>query len=686
VSLRELRRLLGSIIGYFGKKLAFVESSSHALVWLLVAACTSFYSLAVYVRYLSFANSNPFDKAIIYQLFWNTLHGHFFYSSVNEAYYFSGGSALIYPFMFPVYAIYPGMMSLTVMFSLIISLGAVPVYRLGREKLRSGTAGLILAIAYLAFPAVSFMYLESVKDEIFSMTPLLFAFYYFERGEMKNFVASAFVSMFCKRNIPLVIVMFGIYGLATRRKNRWVLGPVLLGGVYFLVCLCVVMPYFRHLGGVGSDIPSLVVSAVFTPGRYGYLGGTFSEVVGTVITNPFLVLREMTRPPKISYLFFLFFPLGFLPLWKPKILLMSLPIFAENLLATFPPQYSIQFHYSAAIVPFLICAAIYAVQDLWKAILRRIVISRRELEHTILALLLIFVVICSAYSAMRFGAQAGVVSGILSCEEGPEARAAWDLIRMIPENASVSADIRLAPAVSQREGLSFFPMRWAGFDYVLIYPSSPIQVSEEEYNSAVYALLNDSDYHIVAIEAPYALFKRGGSGPTDERYLKLLLDPEYKMFADDPLTEHPARLSFLRAYSKQGWYGKETARGQIDFVWAGDSSNRSSMRIYPIEKSDYVLTLRVAPISSYFDGLPTQTVKVYVNRMFLEEVSLSGGWHTYRISLPESYTVSGVNEIEFHYGYTVSPFAYTSGQYRDARKLAVAFDYIQLFPAAIEAD
>jgi len=680
MSLRGLKTLLTRSIVYFEKPFVFVENNSHILLWLLVGASTLFFSLGVRFTYVDLAGqANPFDKAIMYQLFWNTLHGHFFYSSILERYYFAGGTGLIFILIFPIYAIYPNMISLTVVSAFIISLGALPIYRLTKQKFRNGTAGLVLAIAYLIFPALSFMYLENVKDEIFSITPLLFTFYYYEKGDFKKFLGFAFISMLCKRNITLVIIMFGIHALIVRKKSRWVLAPILLGSLCFLVYLYVIIPYFYNLSGLAA----LDISAgVFTPARYEYLGGTFSQIARTVITNPLLVLKEIMTRSKMFYLFLLFLPLGFLPLARPKILLITFPIFMENLLSTFPPQYSIQFHYSAAIVPFLILATIYAIED----VRRRI--SRRRLERTILAILLLFVMACSIYSAVTFGAEPAVLSRILLpttttlYENTGEAKSAWNLIRMIPENASVSADIRLAPALSQRERLNLFPIKWVGFDYVLINPSSPIQVSEEEYDRAVYAVLNDSDYHILAIESPYVLLKHGETGVTDEADLKLLLDPHYKMFAEDPLIDHPARLNFLRAYSKQGWYGKEAWGGQFDFVWAGGSENHSSMRmILPIEKCKYVLAFRAAPISYIFEGLPMQTVKVYVNGMFLEEISLFDGWSTYRIPVPISYTVSGVNEIEFVYGYTASPFLYTHGRSGDTRELAVAFDYIELFPA-----
>ena len=46
-------------------------------------------------------------------------------------------------------------------------------------------------------------------------------------------IALAAVACLGRENVPLAIAMFGVYGLWLRRKPKWVLAPVALGGIYF---------------------------------------------------------------------------------------------------------------------------------------------------------------------------------------------------------------------------------------------------------------------------------------------------------------------------------------------------------------------------------------------------------------------------------------------------------------------
>jgi uncharacterized membrane protein len=213
----------------------FVEKNPKYIVYALIIFMTLFYTLALQVTYLSYTGYDSFDKALMYQIFWNTLHGDFFYSSINESCYFAGHCAWIFLLFLPFYEIYPHPITLSVISSLLISLGALPVYWLAREKLGKNIYGIFFAIIYLMYPPLSWMYLVSIKAEIFAAPLLLFTFYYFQKEDFKKFLIFMLLSLMCKENISLVIFMFGIYALLNKKDKKWIIMPVMAGLLCFIL-------------------------------------------------------------------------------------------------------------------------------------------------------------------------------------------------------------------------------------------------------------------------------------------------------------------------------------------------------------------------------------------------------------------------------------------------------------------
>src|SRR5205085_1837736 len=76
------------------------------------------------------------------------------------------------------------------------------------------------------------------------------------------------------------------------------------------------------------------------------------------------VAQGVFTAAKIRYTFDLLLPFAFLPLLRPRILLIPLPIYALNMLSAYENQFSIVHHYNALIVPWLAVAAIEAVGDI----------------------------------------------------------------------------------------------------------------------------------------------------------------------------------------------------------------------------------------------------------------------------------------------------------------------------------
>jgi hypothetical protein len=75
---------------------------------------------------------------------------------------------------------------------------------------------------------------------------------------------------------------------------------------------------------------------------------------------------------------------------------------------------------------------------------------------------------------------------------------------------------------------------------------------------------------------------------------------------------------------------------------------------------------------------PPQGITVYANGQLVGEVGVEAqGWHLYTVRVPKTVLTPGLNNFRFTYRYVASPVGVSPGT-TDERKLAVAFDFIQL--------
>ena len=77
----------------------------------------------------------------------------------------------------------------------------------------------------------------------------------------------------------------------------------------------------------------------------------FSQIALTLFTQPHWVLEKVfTDPERLKYLIYLFGALGFIPLLRPGILWITIPILAHSLLSSEPIHYGFTYHYTAGLI------------------------------------------------------------------------------------------------------------------------------------------------------------------------------------------------------------------------------------------------------------------------------------------------------------------------------------------------
>jgi len=475
-----------------GRKPVFIV----VILMTIYATYFSYYTILKHYTFHSFA----YDLGIFMQSMWTTLHGHgMLYTSVSQS---SNLSWHFMPMLFlilPLYAASPEAETLLVLQSVLLALGALPIYWIARDEL-GAKIGVAFAGLYLLYPALHGVNTFDFHPVALTIPILLFCFYMFNKKRYKWGIALAVLAMMCKENVPLVITFMGFYWLWREReretgrfewrglpKRREVIYPLclsLLGVVWFVLAINVIIPHFSLTG----QYPYFH--------RYGY-----EHALGNLFTNTNI---------KLQYLFYLFGPLAFTSLLNPPTLLVGLPVFAQNLLTPHIDQCNIAFHYSALLIPWMFIASIYGIKWLSTLHGKSVEAIRTKFLCILLppALVMALLISPSPIALNQTMPQLTAHDTILE-----------QAISLIPEEASVYTQNDRFPHVSERihayvhlprAGLNFFEFYNGNYDYILADSTSEQCFLDWGTKESLERL--EREYGIYAEGDGVYLYKRGYEG------------------------------------------------------------------------------------------------------------------------------------------------------------------------------
>jgi uncharacterized membrane protein len=483
--------------GALRQLLARLESSAPALLVLTIVLWVAVIFAASAYKYETFGQG--YDQVDFEQAIWNTTQGRIMEDSrFNFTGSIFGMDWMPMLFFFvPFYALIPSAHTLFFLQIVGIAVGAVPVYWLARDRLGSKLAALGLAMVYLLYPTLLHTALNPFQVRVFAVTLLLFGFYFYEKRNWHLFMSCALLAMLARTDVALVVAMFGVYGLLTRRRWPYVIPPLVVGLGYFVLSISLIVPSFAYpgvlsggTGAVGDDYMACWPCGT-NPlvAYYGHLGRSGPEIVGYILTHPLQVAGIMLEKAKVEYMLSLLVPLALLPLLSPRPLVLGLPVLALNLLSLRTAQYDYKSHYSLLLVLGLVTASVYGLDNLvkWVARLRARLHPDQGVGDRPVAWVQWAALGLAAWAlVMTIPFKNPVARVVLFHEPPARVQAAKELISMIPPEARVAASSKLAPRLLPRRYIynfppapyspyNFGPRRAPGYvelDYVLVDPEA----------------------------------------------------------------------------------------------------------------------------------------------------------------------------------------------------------------------
>jgi uncharacterized membrane protein len=414
-----------------------LRPSARTVVLAAAAAWIAGYAALSVLRQLAYSTGR-FDMGNMVQAVWSTAHGHFLRVTDLHGDQISRLAAHVDPILAvfaPLWWIWPSPSLLLVSQSVAVGLGALPVFWLARKHLGSARAGAGFALVYLLYPATGWLTLNEFHPVALATPLLLFAFWFLDEDRLLPFSLCAVAASACKEEIPFVVAGFGIWYALSHR--RYAAGAVIVvaGVAWAVVATAVVIPHFNH--GQSSDFYS----------RYSEVGGSPGVIAKNALVHPGRLAREAFTSRGLHYVLQLTWPLAFLCVLSPLVLVAALPELGINLLSAVTTQTSIHFHYTAGLIPPLVVAAVLG--------------ARRLSRPLPVALAAVAVALVAAYrlgpmpfwrsvpGGQRFQATAGDVT--------THDRIADRALRLIPPDAVVSATNSLGAHLSARRRFLSFP-------------------------------------------------------------------------------------------------------------------------------------------------------------------------------------------------------------------------------------
>ena len=490
----------------------------------------SYFTTLKHYRFSSYAwDLGTFDQAFYTTLF----HGRLFYYTPELLVNISGSFFAVHfsPILFlflPFYAIHPSSVTLLILKSFILALGALPLYMLCKEALKNKRASFIIALSYLLYPGVQASNWFDFQPQ--ALLPLLIfsSAYFLLKKQWKLYFTATFLALMVEEHISLIILVIALYNLyksGLRRLPRSIKQLKINKQVALTLTIAFSVIWFVTARTAMSRFPiePEFLAEYRALNNFKVLGieGDPLSLPLHVLQHPELAFQALLYdyPVKFLYIILLFGPLLFIPL-RSRLSIIIFALITPFLLSNFKAYYTIGGHYPLYILPLVFLAG---VEVLSKRV--RMTDWMPTLKN-MLVVTLIFIVSTSPISplAEAFSNQGFFwYPSLRPLDERVEYM--HEMLGMVPHNASVLTQNHVFPHVSNRLNAYVIPIaRWTSSMSPLVrdYLKQLVDKSDYVFLDLRYSggpaslfvlseLTNGTSHAVYAFSGKTILFKKGST-------------------------------------------------------------------------------------------------------------------------------------------------------------------------------
>lgn len=453
----EMLLLLFSLQGWNAQpEPVAVPKHSHP-VWLWITVCLSvlfFLLVSVWTVGRIYCFYTPtYDFGIFSQMFYHMKQTGLPMTTVERdglLSHFAVHVSPIYYLLLPFYLVFPVPATLQILQAAVLTSAVIPLWKLGEHHGLTGAQRMLVCAVLLLYPAFSGGTSYDIHENCFLTPLLLWLFYGIERKNTGITVAAAILTLLVKEDAAVYVAIAGLWPLLrsvlhSQASNRfdWFtgVGLFLLSLGWFLL----VTGYLAHLG-----------DGVMTYRYSNFLHGkesSLQHVIKSVLLCPIKAVYECADYEKLSYILLTLLPLLGLPLLTRRYerWILLIPYILVNLMPDYQYQHSIFFQYNFGSIAFLMYLCV-------------VNLAQCRIHWLRMATLLTAVTVSAACFGLVILPSA-IQPPVLAMQNRTQYQAVRDILKTIPEDASVTATTFYTTALSQR--MTLYDVRYSSKEHLL---------------------------------------------------------------------------------------------------------------------------------------------------------------------------------------------------------------------------
>lgn len=467
----------------------FTHAPPRRLLWYIIICFAIYFTFVAFARHDNFY-SRRLDLGNMDQTVWNVLHGHGFTLTdpmgVAQESRLAVHADFLMILLAPLYILWSNPKMLVLVQTIIVCLGALPVYWIANERLRSRWLAIVFASAYLLYPPLERMMLHDFHAVALSTTFLLFAYWYMQKKRYVWFVFFAILAGLGKEQVWLTIGLMGLY-------IAWKQREIVFGLVVALICFFVF--YYLFWLAIPAVAPA---KQHFALAYLSDFGDRQNVIIKNVLSKPFAVAHTLLLPDRLSYYLQLIVPVALFPILAPWALLFCAHSILINALSNNGLFRQIDYQYTSDITPFIFIAAIEGF----------IVAKRKFRRYAVPVLIFCIVGATVVWGELPLGMQSRFSYFTYEQPEVSEMRVVEAQVKPM---YTVSVTNNIGSHFSQREFLYNFPINAMTADYsIALLGDQYAWPSGDDQKKAVNELLASPDYTLIAHQRNFYAFKKRG--------------------------------------------------------------------------------------------------------------------------------------------------------------------------------
>ena len=399
-----------------------------------------------------------------------------------------------------------GTYTLLIVQTCIIIYGAWAVYKLIEFKTNNHLLSLLALIQYfiLAGRWTSFFSDCNLAIMASSLVPVLLL--YFER---KNLIPAILVFVFIlltREDMALWTAFIALFLFIIHFKDSWYRKVsvifLAISIIYFILIFTVFIPLIE------------TPYKKFTLFNYSVLGENPYKALIFILKHPFntiklLFVNNSGNPTynNVKFEFYIYYFLcgGFLLLFRPKYILLFIPILAKKMLNDVPVRWSMELYYSIEFVSILPVVVFLIISE----------IKNRKLKNFCLIIVCIATLFLTIYkldSPNRklkwWGDSKYAFYKAKMFKAEFNVKKVNRYLNLIPDKAKVSASGKINPHLAFREKIYYFP--WiCDAEYIATFlENDTYPLNKKDFFFELCKYLEDDSWNIIVLDYPFLLMKK----------------------------------------------------------------------------------------------------------------------------------------------------------------------------------